>query len=151
MCGTHWTTLISTPRVISFYRRMTPHVSFWESLYNVTWTPPGLFHYAMMSPFHRGKIDIVLHVNNTIRGISLYWWWIALSDQNWLSKCRHSIPKRWTQPENVGMSWEVSPFSQDNGLANACIQYQWDSITRCEGVILQREISNRRVLCYILK
>ena len=42
-------------------------------------------------------------------------------------------------------------FCQDNGFANARIQYQWDSIARCVGVILQREISNRRVFCYIIE
>ena len=40
------------------------------------------------------------------------------------------IVLQWTQPGISVTSWEVSPSSR-KGLANACIQYRWDSIAWC--------------------
>ena len=88
---------------------MTPHMRFWESLYNVRWTPTGLFHYNI-TPFHRRKRNVVWHVNDTITGILLYWFWIILSDQKWLRKCVYKIAMSWTQQEKFVISWKVSPF-----------------------------------------
>ena len=68
---------INTPKVISLYHGMTPHMSFGESLYNVRWyTRHEAFHYK--TPFHRRKRDVVLHANNPIRGISWCCCWITL-------------------------------------------------------------------------
>ena len=56
------------------------------------------------------------------------------------------IVLQWTQLEICVTSWEVSPFQPRKGLANACIQYRWDRIARCVGIILRHEVSTPRVI-----
>ena len=56
------------------------------------------------------------------------------------------IVLHWTEPEICVTSWEVSLLHPSKGLTNTCIQYRWDRIAWCVGVIFQHEGRTPRVI-----
>ena len=137
---------VGTPGVNSLYHRMTHHISFGSHC--ITWDKHPMSCYIMIchNPFHRWKRDVVLHVNNPIRGISFYWCWITFSAEQMRAFHINEMDPNGEIRYIVG---GVPCFAKT--MASQMRVFNINETAQCLWVILQRGLSNRRLFCYIIE